>query len=166
MATELDHNAIKAKIVAILQANTSLYTTTAETGELRSIEVGYPQGDDLTDKMFPYAFITNSRIQFELITNRGAVVSDAISALEHIMNYDITVVVLEKDSRTAESTLDAFQNTILETLEADSNLTGAGSASVDRSFPARVEELRIGVDLRGKGIRGRILTLRCIKTTN
>jgi len=94
MATELDHNAIKAKIVAILQANTSLYTTTAETGELRSIEVGYPQGDDLTDKMFPYAFVTNSRIQFELITNSGVFACRIATILALIALWSSSVAIL------------------------------------------------------------------------
>lgn len=166
MATELNHDTIKSKIVAILQANANLYTTTGETGELRSIEVGYPQGDVLEDKMPPYAFVTNGSGPFEIINNKGAVVTDAITALEHVFNYDITVVVVEKDSRAAESVLDDFQQTILETLEEDSNLTGTGSASVDRSFPLRVDELRVNTAQRGRGIRGRIITLRCIKTTS
>jgi hypothetical protein len=164
MATELDHDAIKSKIVAILQANTSLYTTTGETGELRSIEVGFPQGDSLSDKMTPYAFVTNSTGPFETIKT-GTVISAAIKVLEHSFNYDITVVVLEKDSRTAETALDDFQKLILQTLEADHSLIGAGSASVDDSAPLRIDFLRIPRGDRGKGLKGRIITLRCSKVT-
>ena len=164
MATELDHDVIKQKIVAILKANTSLFTTTAEEGELRSIEVGYPQGDDLTDAMPPYAFITNSKTPFETIKS-GAVVSNAIKILIHTFNYDITVVVNEADSRKAEVLLDELQKLILQTLESDYNLTGTGSASVDNSTPLRVDHLTVPNTTLGKGFKGRVITLRCQKAT-
>src|SRR6056300_161263 len=102
MATEIDHDEIKKKIVAILKANTNLYTTTGEAGELRAIEVGFPQGTfqatSLSDAMLPYAYVTNSSGPFETIKT-GDVVSNAIKVLYHSFNYDIVVVVLEKDSR-------------------------------------------------------------------
>lgn len=169
MATELDHDEIKKKIVAILKANTALYTTTAEEGELRAIEVGYPQtsfnGGQLSDAMLPYAFVTNSSGPFETITT-GDVVSNAHKILIHTFNYDIVVVVLEEDSRTAEILLDDLQKLILESLEEDHSLTGVGSASVDDSAPLRIDALRVGTSDQGRGIKGRIITLKCIKTTS
>jgi hypothetical protein len=168
MATELDHDVIKQKIVAILKANTSLYTTTGEAGELRAIEVGYPQAafnaGQLADAMLPYAYVTNGTAPFETI-KAGTVVSNAITILEHTFNYDIVVVVLEKDSRAAEVLLDELQKLILQTLEADHNLTGVGSASVDDSQPLRIEHLRVGNADQGRGIKGRIITLKCEKVT-
>ena len=168
MATELDHDVIKQKIVAILKANSSLYTTTGEAGELRAIEVGYPQANfnagQVADAMLPYAYVTNSTGPFETIT-AGETVSGAIAVLEHVFNYDIVVVVLEKDSRAAEVLLDELQKLILQTLEADHNLTGVGSASVDDSNPSRVDYLRIGTSDQGRGIKGRIITLKCTKVT-
>ena len=144
MATELDHDVIKQKIVAILKANTSLYTTTAEEGELRAIEVGFPQASfnagQLSDAMLPYAYVTNSTSPFETIRT-GIVVSNAQKIVEHFFNYDIVVVVLEKDARAAEVLLDELQKLILQTIEADHNLTGAGSASVDDCNPLRVDAL-------------------------
>jgi hypothetical protein len=162
MATELDHNAIKARIVAILKANTSLYTTTAEANELRAITVGHPQGDELQDQMFPYAFVTNSA-EFESITNLGVVTGNAIKALQHTFHYDIVTVVNEEDARHAEVQLDLYQKLILQTLEADSDLRGTGSAVVDISFPVRVQHFR--PDTAGQGKRGRRITLRCVMTT-
>jgi hypothetical protein len=168
MATELDHDVIKTKIVAILKANTSLYTTTGEAGELRAIEVGYPQASfnagQLADALLPYSYITNSTGPFETI-KAGTVVSNAITILEHTFNYDIVVVVLEKDSRAAEVLLDELQKLILQTLEADHNLTGTGSASVDDSQPLRIDHLRVGNDDQGRGIKGRVITLKCEKVT-
>jgi len=169
MPTELDHDVIKQKIVAILKANTSLYTTTAEEGELRAIEVGYPQAafnaGQLSDAMLPYAYVTNSSGPFEMITT-GDVVDNAHKILIHSFNYDIVVVVLEKDARAAEILLDELQKLTLQTLEADHNLTGTGSASVDDSAPLRVDELRVGTSDQGRGIKGRVITLRCTKTTS
>ena len=167
MATELDHNTIKLKIVAILQADATLFTTTAEDGELQSIEVGFPQGNALSDKMPPYSFITNSNsATFETITRTGSTVSNAAKSLEHIFHYDIVVVVNEPDSRTAEVDLDNYQKLILQNLEADNNLTGVGSADVDDSWPVRVDHLSVPNADQGKGFRGRVITLRCIKTTS
>lgn len=164
---EFNHDTIKTKIVAILQANTTdLYTTTGEEGKLNSIEVGYPQGDDLTDADPPYAFVTNSSSSFETITSEGIIVSNAIEALDHTFNYEITVVVNEEDSRTAENKLDGFQKIILDTLEADTTLTGTGTADVDKSFPVRIDKLRTSSDTEGKGFKGRIITLRCFKVTS
>jgi hypothetical protein len=166
---ELDHDVIKQKIVAILKANTDLYTTTGEAGELRAIEVGYPQASfnagQLSDAMLPYAYVTNSTSPFEDIST-GDVVGTAISILIHKIHYDIVVVVLEKDARTAEVLLDDLQKEILETLEADNNLTGAGTSDVDDSAPLRVDALRVGTGDQGRGIKGRVITLRCTKTTS
>jgi hypothetical protein len=168
MATELDHDVIKQKIVAILKANTSLYTTTGEAGELRAIEVGYPQAafnaGQLSDAMLPYAYVTNGTGPFETV-KAGTVVGNAIMILEHTFNYDIVVVVLEKDSRAAEVLLDELQKLIMQTLEADQDLTGAGTTDVDESYPSRVDHLRVGNADQGRGIKGRIITLTCHKVT-
>lgn len=169
MATELDHDVIKQKIVAILKANASLYTTSAEADKLRSIEVGFPQASfnagELSDAMLPYAYVTNSSGPFETIRT-GTVLSNAQTVIEHFFNYDVVVAVLEKDSRAAEVLLDDLQKLILQTIEADHNLTGAGSASVDECNPIRIDALRVGTGDRGRGIKGRIITLRCSKVTN
>lgn len=168
MATELNHDTIKTQIVAILKANTSLYTTTGEAGEVRAIEVGFPQasfnGAQLSDAMLPYIYVTNSSGPFEIIKS-GDVVSNAIKVLNHTFHYDIVFVVLEKDSRSAESLLDDLQQKILQTLEADHDLTGVTSAVVDSSIPVRVDRLRIGTADEGRGLKGRIITLKCEKAT-
>jgi len=168
MATELDHDEIKKKIVAILKANTSLFTTTAEEGELRAIEVGFPQAafssGDLSDAMLPYAYVTNGSGPFESIKS-GAVVSNVHQILEHTFNYDIVVVVMQNDAREAEILLDELQKLVLQTLEADYDLTGVGTASVDSSSPSKVDLLRVGNADQGKGIKGRVITLTCKKAT-
>lgn len=115
--------------------------------------------------MLPYAYVTNSSGPFETVTT-GDVASDVILILEHTFNYDITVVVLEKDARVAENSLDDFQKLILQTIEVDHNLTGVGSASVDSCVPLRIDKLRAGGGDEGRGIKGRVLTIRCKKVTS
>jgi len=168
VANELDHDDIKKKIVAILKTNTSLFTTTGEEGELRAIEVGFPQAafsaGELSDAMLPYAYVTNSAGPFETITT-GTIVSNAQTIIQHSFNYDIVVVVMQKDAREAEILLDELQKLILESIEADHSLTGTGSASVDDCNPLRVDALRVGGADQGRGIKGRIITLTCEKVT-
>jgi len=168
MATDLDHDAIKEKIVAILKANSTLFTSSAEANKIRAIEVGFPQatfqGAQLSDAMLPYIYVTNSDAPFETITT-GDVVSNAIVVSYHTFNYDIVVVTLNMDSRVAENSLDDFQKLILETFTADHSLTGVGSASVDNCSVTRVDRLRVGTGDRGRGIQGRVITLTCRKVT-
>lgn len=165
---ELNHDTIKTQIVAILKANGSLYTTTAEANKLRAIEVGFPSTDfnsgQLSDAMLPYCYVTNSAGPFETITT-GQVTGNAIQTLAHTIHYDIVFVTLEHDSRKAESELDTYQKLILDTLEVDHNLTGVTSAVVDDSNPVRVEPLGLSPRDRGRGIKGRVITFRCIKRT-
>lgn len=163
MASEINHDTIKTRIVDILQANTALFTTTAEEGKLRSIEVGFPQGEEMQDKMFPYLFVTNSPGSPETIVNFGAVINNETIALQHSFSYDIITVVDEADSRKAELLLDNIQELVLETLEEDYNLTGAGSAVVDSSLVTRVQPFK--PETRGEGKTGRLINLRCVATT-
>lgn len=166
MATELDHNTIKDKIVAILKANAGLFTTTAEVDKLRKITTGFPPGNEMQDEMIPYAYVTNGTGPFETITPQGIAISNSIEGLAHTIHYDITIVVNKADSRKSELLLDALQKLVLETLEADTTLTGIGTADVDKSFPVRVDHLRApGVEL-GSTLKGRIVTIRCFKVTS
>jgi hypothetical protein len=158
MATEVDHDAIKSTIVTILKANATLFDAATLT-KIRAIEVGFPQGDPFADQMHDSIFVTNSS-PFETIRNDGSVVANAIKALDHVFNYDIVIVVNGKDSRDTEEKLDDFQKLVLQTLEADVDLT----ASVDKSFPVSVQHYR-DINNEGKGLKGRVITLRCWKTT-
>jgi len=131
MAVEVDHDAIKTKIVAILKANTTLFTAATLT-KIRSIEVGFPQGNPFQDQMFDYIFVTNSS-PFETIAQDVTIISNAIESLVHTFNYDIVIIVNGTDSRDAEKKLDDFQKLVLQTLEADVILKGTGTADADYS---------------------------------
>jgi len=166
MATEIDHDAIKTRIVDILKASATLFNVNDLT-KIRFIEVGFPDGDPFNDQMFDYIFITNSS-PFEAIRNRGSTPTSAsksiIKNLEHTFHYDIVNVVNAKDARDAELKLDDFQKLILELLEADIALNGGVADIVDISFPVNVAHFRAS-GTEQKGVKGRIITLRCIKTT-
>jgi len=121
MAVELDHDAIKTRIVDILKANATLFDANDLT-KIRFIEVGFPDGDPFLDQMFDYIFITNST-PFETIRNQGATPTSAsksiVTNLEHTFHYDIVTVVNAKSARDAELKLDDFQKLTLELLEAE-----------------------------------------------
>jgi len=162
MAVELDHDAIKERIQAILKTNVTLFDVNDKT-KIRSIEVGFPEGDPFDPEMADQIFITNGS-PFESIRNDGVIQSDTISDLEHTFNYDIVIIVNASTGRVAENKLDDFQKLALQTLEADTSLTGTGSRLVDLALPASIQLYRPGGS-QGTGVQGRIITLRCVMNT-
>jgi len=166
MAVELDHDAIKTRIVDILKANATLFDANDLT-KIRFIDVGFPDGDPFNDQMFPYIFVTNAS-PFETIRNKGNTPTSGgniiVKALDHQFDYDIVCIVNAKSAREAELNLDDFQKLILELLEADLSLVGAGSALVHISFPTGVRHYRQS-GTEQKGVKGRIITLRCFEET-
>jgi len=166
MATELDHDVIKTKIVAILKASATLFDADDLT-KIRFIEVGFPDGNPFNDQMFDYIFITDSN-PFETIRNKGSTTTVGgkviVKNLEHTFNYDIVIIVNAKSAREGEEKLDDFQKLTLQLLEADASLVGTGSADVDISFPVSVQHFRPG-NTEAKAVKGRIITLRCLKET-
>ena len=149
--------------MAVLKLNSALFTTTAEANKIRKITVGYPEGRAEDDAMYPYIFITNSRQDFESISNVGSIVSGAHTGLIHTFHYDMTIVVNEEDSRHAEKKLDDYQELMLEVIENDIQFNGQTAMEVDISYPVRVAHLDSAH--LGEGKKGRIVTLRCIKST-
>ena len=141
MVTEVNHDSIKGKVKDILEANTALFTVTAEVDKIRRIEVGFPDGKWNEDQMFPYIFITNG-VPFESIISDVTIISNAVVSLVHTFNYDVVIVTNDQNARIAEDMLDDFQKLVLQTLEADVNLTGTGSADVDYSIPVSAQIYR------------------------
>lgn len=162
MATELDHDAIKTRIVAILKTNATLFDAN-NIEKVRAIVVGFPEGDPFDPENINHIFVTNSS-PFESIRNDGTILSDAITDLEHTFNYDIVIIVNASEGRIAENQLDDFQKLVLETLEADTSLTGTGSRIVDLALPSSVQIYRAGTS-QGKPVQGRVITLRCVADT-
>jgi len=159
---QIDHNQIKTKIVAILKANFILFDANDLT-KIRSIEVGFPEGDPFNPENMDQIFITNGT-PFETITHDAGVISNTVTALTHIFNYDIVTVVNASTAREAENKLDDVQKLIVEILETNNDLAGTGTKEVDMSFPVTVQPYK-GSQSQGKPVGGRVITLRCFITT-
>lgn len=158
MATELDHTAIKTRIVDILQANTTLYTTTAEADKLRSIQIGHPQSHRWKEDVYPYAFVSYKNERNQLISTRQ---DQEINGIHHIVTYEIYFVVNEADSRDAEEALDGFQKLILETLEAKNTLSDPADDTDPKcifSIPSVDGPINETI---AKEVQGRIISLVC-----
>ena len=157
MPTEIDHNAVKTRIVDVLKSNTNLFATTpTDKTKLRSIKVGKPLDHDT----IPYAYVS---FLSERLIKKGSLRTDIITALEHDVRYQIWFYVDAKAGRNAEIKLDSFQKLILETLENDKQLKNGGTKIVDISFPEAVE---LDTESDAKSVQGRRITLRCTITTN
>lgn len=165
MPTELDHNAIKAQIVAILKTKATLYDVTGASGKVRQINVGHPDHKNSLDDVFPAIYVTNTN-PLERIKIHGSMTqsSDDVAPLLHTFRYKIVLQEKTKGSRDTEAALDDFQKLILETLEADHKLKNGGSAVVDSSRPESVETFK--TDLNGKPVQGRIITYLLTKVTS
>jgi len=161
LATELNHDTIKAAIVTILKADTTnIYDESDGTDKLRSITVGWPLGGDpFEDKNRNFAFVVSNTI---LESNRvmGAIVSDAIKVIEHTCRYDIHFVMHGEQGRDCEKNLDTMQKAMMEVFEEGQDL----GATVDQSYPERVIVLR-PEETHGKTKQGRIITIKAIITT-
>lgn len=114
--TELDIFGIKERIVAILQNDTGLYTTTAESGKLRKIVAGWT----IQDKVKPNAFITNSS-RFETIIPKS-VISNEWKTLTHELDFEIHLTVDGKTPSDAEEKLDDFRKLLYEVIEENNQL--------------------------------------------
>ncbi len=162
MATELNHDTIKAAIVTVLKSDiTNIFDISGGTDKIRSITVGYPLGGDpLEDKDRNYIFVTNNTtLESNKVVGTESSAGDD-KAIEHIIRYDIHLVMFGEQGRDAEKNLDTMQKAVMEVLEEDVDLAG----NVDDSFPERVTVLRPNLTL-GKAKQGRIITIKAIKTT-
>jgi hypothetical protein len=161
---EVDHDAIKEQIVAILKANTTLYDSAGAVNKIALIEVGRPDGKTGFDNALPSVYVTNAN-PLERITMQGTMTSssEALPCLVHNIRYKIIVGVDAHSARVAEEQLDDFQKLILESLEADNKLKNGGSALADFSRPELVETFSTSLD--GSPIQGRVITYLVSKQT-
>jgi len=159
LPSELNRNTIKTAFVTLLKTNSSLFTTTGETDELRAIEVGRPE-DEINDAMIPYAFVRNGRGTFENIEPQKIAVGDTSQLVVHELFFDIVVIVSKKDARTSEALHEDLQELILETLQGDQDIGG----TVDTSDVVRIADYPFPAVISGK--MGRIITVKCSKVTS
>lgn len=166
MTTELDHQAIKNRLVDMFKADPEIWNENNPLRRARSIDLGVPDGKQWLDIPTPYIRITNAP---DLETDKpfGSLVSGSTSASYHIFKYLIMVVDQGKDSKTVESTLDNLHKAIKENLKENSQLTDPDDgtdAKVKISHPIKSEQLQAGF-YKGKSVDGFVITLQCEATT-
>lgn len=159
MVTAIDHNAIKARIVAELKNNATLWNATAigSSDTFRSLEVGTPDARKINELTHPACFVTSSEIIEDAI-QVGSTVGDADTATEHIIRYLIVFTEDQKDGRKAEEQLDARGKVIAEVLRANKHLGTPGTPTADRLVQEIwPEQLAIlNRDLAGSSVQGRV----------
>lgn len=164
--TELDHAAIKARIVEILMADTRIFSK-SEKGKVRSIGVGIPDMQEFKSIPTPYIRITNAP-KFEEDQPFGSIVSGAQSTSYHKVQYNIMCVAQEKDAATVETTLDDLHKAIKERLKANVQLTDPDDGSDAKckiSFPVRTEQLPAS-SYKGKALDGFTIIFQLEQSTN
>jgi len=162
MVTELDIWEIKARIEAILEANTSLYDVAGVAGtKLISIETGAPNTDTVP-QLLPSAYITNDDI-FDTEIEPWNVSSNVGSTFEHELSFLIIVMVGEQSPRLAENYLDDFVKLIKETLKANYDLRNPSTGLDPKVASSRFETagmLNPSI-YKSNQINGIVLRLRC-----
>lgn len=168
MVTELDHNAIKQRIIAILQTNSDIWTSSLDSAEkFRTMEVGAPDLDKIAELAQPALFITNDSM-IERQKRIGEIASNASTITETEFEYRIIFTAQHgRGSVEVEELLDDFQKEILETLKANYDLrnpSGGTDPKVARSWPVEIRMLNS--NLLGRQLQGRTIRLRCIAHTS
>lgn len=156
MVTEPDSTAIKNAIIALLQADTTLWNPpTHTTGDFTQIELGIPDNEVYEGLNYPVCFVTNAE-DFEEDKPFGPVVANSLGTSEHIMRFKIIFLAHEETAQQVEIKLDALYKRIKEVLKANNNINGL----VTESFPIRGGSFMVG-QLRGKPIDGRVILHVC-----
>lgn len=162
MVTELDYWEIKARIEAILEANSGLYDITSVTGtKLVEIETGAPNTDTIP-QLLPAAYITNDDI-FDNEIEPWNVSSNVGSTFEHELSFLIIVMVGEISPRTAENILDDLTKTIKEVLKANYDLRHPSTGLDPKVASSRFETAGIlnPSIYKSNQISGVVIRIRC-----
>lgn len=101
----IDHQKIKKRIKAIIEAEPLLFAKTKTT--IREVLVGTPPNKDYKDLSHPAMVITNSERWMEE-ENRGPVISNQKTSIKATVRYDIILVVHSEDAPEAEALSDAL----------------------------------------------------------
>ena len=166
MTTEVDHQAVKNRLVEMFKADTAIWNENNPLGRARSIDLGVPDGKQWKDIPTPYIRITNAP---DLETDKpfGSLSSGGTSASYHIVKYLIMVVDQGKDAKTVEATLDNLHKAIKENLKENSQLTDPDDSSDAKckiSHPIKTEQLQAG-SFKGNALDGFVITLQLEMTT-
>jgi hypothetical protein len=160
MVTELDHNAIIARIKAILEADTNVFNPTG--GKLRKIIAGRPVEGDT----YPYAWIeleSEEDKPFEAVTSGGVPVLLSQTSSWHKFNYVITLAILRNKSEKSEEDFLTLVKAVKERMKSNVDLRNPAdgtNAKVKMTHPIRMS-IRRGADRKGNPVVVGIVTLQC-----
>jgi len=162
--TSVDIFGIKEKVVAILKADTNLYTSTpSDKTKIRKIEAGAPTPKSMNEPPLPRIWVTNDN----LIANAkelATVQSNAKLGEEYDIRIKIILVVEAKDGPKTEEDLDDFTKLIIEQLDTNYDLRTPGGAESTRvaeaSHVSQITELQ--PPLVGDSVKGRVIRLNVI----
>lgn len=161
MVTEIDHQAIKHRIIAILKKSIPL------TEFFKDFQVGAPPGNIPEDCPMPYIFITNDDLIEE--DELTSTVKDNVGHTStHTIRYLIAYMDNTKDGPTTEKSLDDIGKTIKETIKGNYHLEDPDNPGTDpKAASSWPEETRIlNPAMTGKEVQGRVITLKIIIYTN
>lgn len=160
MPTELDHNAIIARIKAILEADSAVFNPAG--GKLRKIIAGRPVDGDT----YPYAWIeleSEDDKPFEATTTSGTPAFMSQTSSWHKFNYVIILAILRNKSEKSEEQFIDLQKAIKERLKSNVDLRNPAdgtNAKVKMSHPISTRPRR-GADRRGNPVVVGMITLQC-----
>ena len=162
MVTEVDHHAIKVRIMDILKADPDCYDSTGSPNKLVDVFVGRPYANNLSAHPTPFAFIANED-NLEDQEPEAVVEGTAVKATKHDCYYLVSLVDDAQDGREVEKLLDNLGKQVLQTLKAEFELRKPSDDSDPKcawSMPERVsvfEASQNGMPIQGRAIHFKII---------
>lgn len=169
---EIDHNAVKQRIVSTLKLDSTLYNPNNLKGSLaHSIDVGLPDGYNWNAIPFPYIRITND-VNFEDDQVFGAAVNGTspyayISSSKHTCRYLVILMASDKSAQALEKSLDAMHKETKNALKSNLKLvtsTGTNDLGVIQSRTVN-SKLVDGGKFKGMTVNGIIIQFQVIIQT-
>ena len=146
------------RIIAILKADTAIYTSPVISGKLREIYFG-EDSHQKHDRAMPYATVTTSQRPF--LTEDKFGIGEGSTDPQITVQYSIKVFTKEGRPQRAEATLYDFVNKIVTALKTNPRLrnpVGLTDPKCIRSFILDIIPLS---DKRGHEIQGAEITIQC-----
>ena len=162
MVTEVDHHAIKVRIMDILKADPDCYDSTGSPNKLVDVFVGRPYANNLSAHPTPFAFIANED-NLEDQEPEAVVEGTAVKATKHDCYYLVNLVDDAQDGREVEKLLDNLGKQVLQTLKAEFELRKPSDDSDPKcswSMPERVsvfEASQNGMPIQARAIHFHII---------
>jgi hypothetical protein len=162
MVTEVDHHAIKVRIMDILKADPDCYDSTGSPNKLVDVFVGRPYANNLSAHPTPFAFIANED-NLEDQEPEAVVEGTAVKATKHDCYYLVSLVDDAQDGREVEKLLDNLGKQVLQTLKGEFELRKPSDDSDPKcswSMPERVsvfEASQNGMPIQARAIHFHII---------